>query len=69
MVFIMVFSAAIGGRAPSKWIHKIAVIYPVILFFCLQNIVNLDVWDSLVLSGVSILILYCTSLAVAVGSK
>ena len=69
MFFVMVSSAVIGGRSPPKWIHKIAVIYPVILYFCLQNIVNLSVWDSLVLSGVSLLILYCTFLAVTVGSK
>jgi len=69
MFFVMVSSAAIGSRVPSKWIHKIAVIYPIILYFCLQNIVNLNIWDSFVLSGVSILILYCTFLGAAVGSK
>jgi len=70
MIFVIVSSTFIGWRVKGKWLHVLAVIYPIGLYFVLQNIVDLSSWNSLVLSGASLL-LVCSngSIAAKTGNK
>jgi len=70
MIFVIVSSAFFGWRVKGKWLHVLAVIYPIGLYFVLQYIYGFSPWNSLVLSGESLLLIYYNGfIAAKLGNK
>lgn len=62
MIFVIVSSMVIGGRVKGKLLHVFAVIYPASLYLFFQSSTKMSSWNSFVLSGASILLIYSIAL-------